>query len=124
RMDMNCGSQRRITTEYWRRVIMISISRCTSWSRLYGKAGRRFALPAMGGRRNGTAVRWRWHFTREQWPAARGVNRAAIQGFICNLRLEKMNVRTRRDTMRIPTKSELEKLRKEFPKGCRIVLDE
>ncbi len=26
--------------------------------------------------------------------------------------------------MRIPTKSELEKLRKEFPKGCRIVLDE
>lgn len=24
--------------------------------------------------------------------------------------------------MRIPTKSELEKLRKEFPKGCRIVL--
>ena len=25
--------------------------------------------------------------------------------------------------MRIPTKSELEKLRKEFPKGCRIVLD-
>lgn len=34
---MNCGSQRRITTEYWRRVIMISISRCTSWSRLYGK---------------------------------------------------------------------------------------
>ena len=26
--------------------------------------------------------------------------------------------------MRIPTKSELEKLRKEFPEGCRIVLDE
>ena len=25
--------------------------------------------------------------------------------------------------MRIPTKKELEKLRKEFPKGCRIVLD-
>lgn len=26
--------------------------------------------------------------------------------------------------MRFPTKSELEKLRREFPKGCRIVLDE